>query len=275
MYESELNETYEGEDEGELGQESYQSLEAELAGELLEVSSEEELDRFLGKLAGSVLRGAGRFIKSPVGKALGGVLRTVAKTALPAVGGALGSMVLPGAGTAIGAKLGSLAGGLLEVGEAEQLGEAEAEYEAALRYVRFARAAVGNAARAPRDLPPRAVVRAASVSAARRHAPSLLRSGRRTPQPALQWRQRRRHAGPRRPWYPEPAVSWTYADDGNGNGNDVGDGGEPEPWVPDQPASYEAGAPAAASSAAPAAPAARAAEGRWVRRGGRIVVLGV
>jgi len=131
MYETEFNEIFEGEGEWELGHESYESLEAELAGELLEITSEAELDRFLGKLASSVVKGASSFIKSPIGKAIGGVLKNVAKTALPAVGGALGSMVLPGVGTAIGSKLGSLAGGLLEVQEAEQLGEAEAEYEAA------------------------------------------------------------------------------------------------------------------------------------------------
>lgn len=261
-YENEFNEAYE--DEDELGQESFESLEANLAGELLEISSEEELDRFLGKLASSVVKGASSFIKSPIGKALGGVLKNVAKTALPAVGGALGSMVLPGAGTAIGAKLGSLAGGLLEAGEAETMGEDEAQYEAAQRYVRFARSAIGNAARAPRNLPPRTVVRAASISAARRYAPSLLRSGQRT----SQWRQRRRSYGAPRPWYyPEPVPSWSYADNGNGNGD--GDWGEPEPWSPDPDTSFESEAPMPAGSVAP-----RAAEGRWVRRSGRIVVLG-
>jgi hypothetical protein len=234
MYETEYElseETYEGEYSGE-------SLEAELATELLEISNEAELDRFLGKLASSVLKQAGSFIKSPVGKALGGVLKNVAKTALPAVGGALGSMVLPGAGTAIGAKLGSLAGGLLEAEEAEQLGEAEAEYEAAQRYVRFARTAISNAARAPQDVPPRTVARAASVSAARRYAPSLLQSSRQSP-----WRRRRR-------------PSWSYAEptpyfDGD-------DWDEPEPW----------------SSGETSGQAQKANEGRWVRKGGRIVVLG-
>src|SRR3954470_7286543 len=148
---------------------------AELAAELLEVTSEEELEEFLGKLASTVGRGAKSFMKSGVGKAVGGALKSIAKTALPAVGGALGSFLLPGVGTAIGAKLGSVASGLLEVGEAEALGEAEAEYEAAQRYVRFARSAYVNAARAPRNAPSRAVARAATVTAARRHAPGLLR----------------------------------------------------------------------------------------------------
>jgi hypothetical protein len=267
MYETETEyeqfnesyESYEGEGEWEFGHETYESLESELAGELLEITSEAELDRFLGKLAKSVVKGASSFIKSPIGKAIGGVVKNVAKTALPMVGGALGSMVLPGVGTAIGSKLGSLAGGLLEVQEAEQLGEAEAEYEAAQRYVRFARAAIGNAARAPRDLPPLTVARAASISAARRYAPSLLRSDQRS----SPWRQRRR---PTRPpfYYPEPAPYWTY----NGNGNGDGDwAAEPEPWTGDFSGEGEAPRPAAPRPQ-------QHAEGRWVRRGGRIVVLG-
>src|SRR3954470_4976712 len=148
---------------------------AELAAELLEVTSEEELEEFLGKLASTVGRGAKSFMKSGVGKAVGGALKSIAKTALPAVGGALGSFLLPGVGTAIGARLGSMAGGLLEVGEAEALGEAEDEYEAAQRHVRFAQDAYKNASRAPRNTPPRAVARAATVTAAPRHAPGLLR----------------------------------------------------------------------------------------------------
>lgn len=266
MYESEFqlpSESYEfpGESEGEFGYEAEgETLEAQLAGELLEVSTEAELDQFLGKLASSVLKGASTFIKSPVGKALGGVLKNVAKTALPAIGGALGSVV-PVVGTALGTKLGSLAGGLIKEEEAEMMSEAEAEYEAAQRYVRFARAAVGNAARVPRNVPHQAAVRAASISAARRYAPSLLRSDQSSMSP---WRQRRR-----RSYRPQP--SWSYAEpmpywDDPGNGY----GAEPQPWSTD---GVDFTGEAEAPAAGPAGP--RAAEGRWVRRGGRIVVIGV
>ena len=65
--------------------------EEELAMELLSVSSEEELDQFLGKLVSRVAKGARALVKSPIGKALGGVLKKVAKTALPMVGSAIGS----------------------------------------------------------------------------------------------------------------------------------------------------------------------------------------
>lgn len=174
--------------------------ELELAAELLEISSEEELEEFLGKLVRKVARGAGKFIKSPVGKALGGVLKSVAKTALPMVGSAIGTFVAPGVGTAIGGKLGSMASSLLEAEEYESMDEAEAELEAARRYVRWASGTVRNTARAPRSVPPRTAVRAAAVSSARRYAPSLLRpAGRPGRRPT--WRDRRRPV--RRP------VAWT------------------------------------------------------------------
>ncbi len=178
-----------------------EAQEAALASELLEITTEEELDEFLGKLARGVIRGAGKFIKSPIGKALGGVLKNVAKTALPMVGGALGSMVLPGVGTALGSKLGSLAGNLLEEEEIAALGEIQAEEEAARRFVRFAGATYRNAARTPRSVPPAVAARAASVSAARMYAPSLLRSSGR----AAPWRRRRRgYAAPTVYRYDEP-----------------------------------------------------------------------
>src|SRR5215467_1380886 len=119
---------------GEVGGPLNEAQEIELASELLEIGSEQELEQFLGGLFKKVAQGVGSFIKSPVGRALGGVLKNVAKTALPVVGGALGSMVAPGIGTALGSKLGSLASGLFEV-ELEAMPQEQAEYEVARRYV--------------------------------------------------------------------------------------------------------------------------------------------
>jgi len=65
-----------------------------LAVELLSVTSEAELDQFLGKLIQSV----GKFVKSPVGRALGGIFKTVAKKALPIVG----NLIAPGIGGVAG-----------------------------------------------------------------------------------------------------------------------------------------------------------------------------
>jgi uncharacterized protein (DUF697 family) len=261
--------------ESEFPHETYETeaaaLEAELVNEFLEITTEAELEEFLGKLARSVVKGASSFIKSPVGKALGGVLKNVAKKALPAVGGALGSMVLPGVGTAIGSKLGSLAGGLLEAEEAEMLTEGEAEYEAAQRYVRFARSAYRSASRAPRDLPPLAVARAASISAARRHAPALLRGDQRM----SSWRRRRPPYGRRR----RPA--WTYYEPAPWYAADPGDDAGPGQWPGDgSDGAYVVDGDDYAGETAPAATApgtgqgGDAGQGRWVRRGNRIVLLG-
>ncbi|WP_205739621.1 hypothetical protein [Georgenia sp. SYP-B2076] len=170
----------EEEDEGEYAGESEEG-ETALAQELLEITNEEELDQFLG----SLVRGAGKFLKSSVGKSVLGVLKSVAKTALPVVGSAIGSFVAPGVGTAIGGKLGSMASKLLEVDEQEMLGEVQAEYEAARRFVRFGRATVRYAAAAPPNVPPGVVARTAATTAARRYAPALLRGS------SQGWRSRR------------------------------------------------------------------------------------
>src|SRR5438128_2685697 len=63
--------------------------EMELAGALLEVSSEAELDRFLGDLFRRAGRAVGSVVRSPVGQALGGILKNAARQALPVIGGAL------------------------------------------------------------------------------------------------------------------------------------------------------------------------------------------
>jgi YD repeat-containing protein len=81
--------------------------ETELATELLGLSSEEELEQFLGKLIRGAAKAVGKAVRSPVGRALGGALKNVAKTALPMAAGALGNLVLPGVGGAIGSRLGT------------------------------------------------------------------------------------------------------------------------------------------------------------------------
>jgi uncharacterized protein (DUF697 family) len=118
--------------------------ELQLAMELLEVASEEELEQFLGNVFKSVWKGvrkAGSTLAKVAGP-LGGALKAVAKTALPFVGGALGSMIpIPGVGTALGSALGRAASNALELEmEDEAQGEAPADRELALarRFVRIA-----------------------------------------------------------------------------------------------------------------------------------------
>lgn len=71
--------------------------------------------------------------------------------------------------------LGNIVGSLFGEAEAESLGEAELEYEAAKRFVRFGNAALRNAVVNTARMPPRAAIREGIRSAAQRHAPALLR----------------------------------------------------------------------------------------------------
>jgi hypothetical protein len=150
--------------------------EMELAAELLSITTEGELDQFLGKLFKSAWRGIKKVGKT-VGKfvrPLGGVLKGVAKAALPLVGGALGSFIpIPGVGTALGGALGSAVSKALEVG-VEGLSEEEHEFEVARRFVRMAGIAARNAAAAPPGSSPVPTAQAAVASAARKLAASTV-----------------------------------------------------------------------------------------------------
>jgi uncharacterized protein (DUF697 family) len=148
--------------------------EMELAAELLEVTDEEDLDQFLGKLmrrAGKRIRKA---VRSPVGRTVRRALRNVAKKALPTVGSALGSAVAPGVGTAVGGALGKAASNLFEM-ELEGLSPEDQEFEVAKRVVRFAGEAAKNAALARPNAKPEAAAKTAIINAAKKHAPGLLR----------------------------------------------------------------------------------------------------
>jgi hypothetical protein len=141
---------YSGEYPGEYAQESAEvygeiinaetgevneTFEMAMAAELLEVNSEEELDRFLGKLVRGIGRGFKKFARSGIGRALGGALKGVAKAALPTLGGALGSLIpIPGVGTALGAAAGNLASKALD---SEGLSHEDRMFEVARRVVRI------------------------------------------------------------------------------------------------------------------------------------------
>ena len=167
-YESENG--FYGESEGVFDE----AEEMELAAELLSISSEEELDQFIGGLFKKVARGARKLFKSPVGRALGGMLKGVAKKALPVVGGALGSMIpIPGVGTALGAAAGSAAGKMFGL-ELEGMSEEDQEFEVARRFVRLAGDAAQGAVSVPQNVPPKQAAQAALVAAAQKHAPGLV-----------------------------------------------------------------------------------------------------
>jgi len=151
---------------GELGSLMSEAEEVELAMELMAVSSEAEMEQFLGNVFKKVWGG----IKK-IAKPLGGVLKAVAKKALPFVGSALGSFIpIPGVGTAIGGALGSAVSKALEV-ELGELESEEAELEMARRFVRIAATAAQQAGSAPSTADTASAATQAVVSAARQHLP--------------------------------------------------------------------------------------------------------
>lgn len=151
---------------GETGFEMESQLseveEMELAAELLGVSSEQELDQFLGKF----FKRIGSGIKKVASGPLGGILKGLAKKALPFVGSALGSFIpIPGVGTMIGRAVGTAASNLLEF-ESEGMSPEDQEFELARRFVRLANTAVTEAANAPAGINPTAMAATAVRNAA-------------------------------------------------------------------------------------------------------------
>ncbi|MBB3660003.1 hypothetical protein FHX15_005272 [Rhizobium sp. BK650] len=171
----------EGEGEAEWGGEYEWEAESEalgeaevmeLAGELLEVSSEAELDLFLGNLIKSAAHAIGQGVKSPLGHAIGGFLKSAAKKAVPLAGGALGGLVGGPLGAQIGSGLASAAGNALGL-EAEMEAE-DREFEGAKNFVRMAGDAVNKVLTSSSSGDPAAVARAAVMEAAAKFAPGLL-----------------------------------------------------------------------------------------------------
>jgi len=261
---------YEYEQQGVLREyaigELTEAQETELVSQFLEITTEEELEAFLGDLFKGVAKTVGGAVRSPVGQALGGVLKGVAKQALPMVGGALGSMVAPGIGTALGTKLGSLASGLFEM-ELEGMTLEQAQFETARRYVRLAATSAAGAANAPRNAPPAKVARVAITEAARQHAPGLLRGtsaggysqSRRQRGPAPSWRHRRTGGRPLgAAAFPGGDAAGGVCGNGGVRSYRVPESDEPEPHDEEMTPGYGG-----------------RQSGRWMRRGHRIVVLGV
>ncbi len=160
--------------ETEWGTESEVFSEAEvmeLAGELTEITTEAELDRFLGDLISKAGRALGKVVRSPIGQAVGGWLKGAAKSALPLAGGALGGLVGGPLGAKIGSGLASAAGGALGL-EAE-MSQEDREFEGAKNFVKMAADAVKSAVTAPPAVNPAAVAQAAVKAAVAKHAPGL------------------------------------------------------------------------------------------------------
>jgi uncharacterized protein (DUF697 family) len=145
--------------------------ELELAAELLEISTEAELDRFLGDLISKAGQAVGQFVGSPTGQALGGLLKGAARKVLPMAGQAIGGYLGGSTGAQIGGRLASAASNLFE---GEGISGEDRELDAAKGFIRLAGDAVKNAAAAPPGVNPRQIATAALTQAAQIHAPGLI-----------------------------------------------------------------------------------------------------
>lgn len=152
-----------------------EAIEMELAAQLLEVGTEEELDQFLGSLVNKVKSAAGRFIRSPTGQFLGNQLRKAARTALPMVARRVGSFLGGAQGARSAVALANAAARKFNL-EVEGLSPEDQQYEVARRFVRFARTAAKHAAAAPPSMSPAVAAKRAAVLAAKQHAPGLVPS---------------------------------------------------------------------------------------------------
>jgi hypothetical protein len=158
---------------GETGEVFGETEQMELASELLEVTNEAELDRFLGDLIQRAGQAVGKYVRSPEGQAIGGILKGAAKQVLPGIGSALGSYFGGPSGAKFGGDVASAAGRAFGL-ELEGLSGEDREFELARRYVTFAGEAVKNLASAPAGADPRAAANAGAVAAAKTYAPGLL-----------------------------------------------------------------------------------------------------
>lgn len=146
--------------------------ETELAFELLDTSSEAELDRAIANLVSAAARRAGRPLSPGISRAVYRFLAGVARLALPIVASiAVEGAPAPAASTKP-ARDAAVAGRLMGL-ELEGLSPEDQELELARQFVRVAMSMGWQAAQAAPGSDPARVARAAAARAARRHAPGL------------------------------------------------------------------------------------------------------
>jgi hypothetical protein len=138
--------------------------EMELAMELLEVTSEAELEQFLGNLLEKAWAGI-KPVASGISRPLGGVLKTVVKTALPFTATVADTHFGP-AGGAIAERLGSLVREALEA-ETSTTASADRDLERCRQFVRMAGKAASVAALAPTGASPIALAQQVLATSAR------------------------------------------------------------------------------------------------------------
>jgi hypothetical protein len=159
LFEDELEQEGEFEDELEHEHSLSETQEVELANQVLESTSEHELEQFVADLMRSVGDPAGRFARSKTGRHLAGMLKQAATQALPVVGAAHGPSWQDSARCF----------GL----DPETISSEDEEFQLGRNFVRFAECAARQAQRRFNSAPPQQVARQAISTAARLHAPGL------------------------------------------------------------------------------------------------------
>lgn len=174
-FEEEQFEFVQGEWTGESSEVFSEGELMELTAELLSVSNEAELDRFLGNVFKGIRSGVkqvGSFVGKNAGP-LGGALKGIAKTALPFLGKAVGTLIpIPIVGTALGGALGKAVSKALEA-EFQGMEAEERDFQMARRFVQLAGTAARQAAQAAPGAGPVQAAKDAITHAARLHVPRL------------------------------------------------------------------------------------------------------
>ncbi|MCI5146272.1 MAG: hypothetical protein D3923_12260 [Candidatus Electrothrix sp. AR3] len=140
---------------------------------MLNVSSDAELDQFLGKVFKRVVRKVRKFRR--YAKPAWRLFRKIGKRVLPYAGAAVGAYFGGPAGAAAGRRLGRFAGSRLEM-ELEGMSGEEMEFEVARRLVRTISATAKKTIKAPEEVKPDVAVKKAAASAVQKFMPYYRRS---------------------------------------------------------------------------------------------------
>jgi len=171
-YEDESEDEYE--DEYEFEYPMSDAEEMEFAADLLEVTDDEELEQFLGKVWNWAKKKYKKYVPKSVRSTISSKLRGFAKKGLGIAGRAAGTYFGGPVGGAIGGRLASGAGRLLGL-ELEGLSPEDQEFEVARRFVRVAAEAAKQASKAPAGAPPQVVANKSLSAAVNKHAPGQAR----------------------------------------------------------------------------------------------------
>ena len=158
---------------GPIGAELTEVQELELAGEVLEVGSEAELEEFLGDLWNRTKSAAGQVYNSAAVQRALPTVKAVGAKVLPVAAGKLADLAWKGSGDFVKAGAGALIDQWLKE-ELEGLSAEDRELALARRYIRFAHDALLRAAQMPERVPPPVAGQVAVSDAARTHIPGVV-----------------------------------------------------------------------------------------------------